>query len=260
MTTSTTDTTPGTADLAVVATRLGDDALVLGQRLCQWITRAPTVEEDLALANIALDLIGHARVLLSLAGELDGTARSEDDFAFARGDRDFTNALITELPGGDFGLTTARQLLYSTYAVLYYEALAACGHPGLAAFAHRAATEVRYHLRHAEGWTRRLGLGTAESRRRMQAGLDHLWPYTAELFEEDATLWRLAAAGTAPSPAPLRPLWQDRVSEVARRAGLDVPASTWRARGGRLGRHTQNFGPLIAELQSVHRQFPGGTW
>ncbi|GGL80103.1 phenylacetic acid degradation protein [Streptomyces fumigatiscleroticus] len=249
------------ADLAVHLLRLGDDALVLGQRLCQWITRAPTIEEDLALSNIALDLVGHARTLLTLSGRLDGTGRTEDDLAFTRADREFTNALLTELPNGDFAVTVARQLAYTHYAVLYYEALAAgCADAELAGFGARAAKEVAFHRLHADNWTRRLGLGTPESARRMQAGLDRVWPYTAELFDEDDVLRRLAAAGTVPSPAPSRPLWEQRVSEVVTRAGLTVPEPRWQARGGRAGLHTEEFGPLVAELQSVRRQFPGGTW
>ncbi|WP_345582941.1 1,2-phenylacetyl-CoA epoxidase subunit PaaC [Streptomyces prasinosporus] len=240
--------------------RLGDDALVLGQRLCQWITRAPTVEEDLALSNIALDLIGHARVLLTRGGRLDGSGRTEDDLAFTRSEREFTNALLTELPGGDFAVTVARQLAYTHYAVPYYEALAGCADAELAAFGARAAKEVAFHRLHADRWTLRLGRGTPESARRMQRGLERVWPYTGELFEEDDVVRRLAASGTAPSPAPLRPVWERRVAEVVARAGLTLPAPSWRARGGRAGLHTEEFGPLIAELQSVHRQFPGGTW
>ncbi|MFF8033124.1 MULTISPECIES: 1,2-phenylacetyl-CoA epoxidase subunit PaaC [unclassified Streptomyces] len=251
---------PGDADLAALLLRLGDDALVLGQRLCQWITRAPTIEEDLALSNIALDLIGHARALLTRGGLLDGTGRTEDDLAFTRPDREFTNALLTELPNGDFAVTVARQLAYTHYAVLRYEALAGCADAELAAFGTRAAKEVAFHRLHADRWTLRLGLGTAESARRMQQGLERVWPYTGELFDEDDVVRRLAASGTVPSPAPLRPEWERRVADVVTRAGLTVPAPSWRARGGRDGLHTEEFGPLIAELQSVHRQFPGGTW
>lgn len=247
-------------DLAAHLLRLGDDALVLGQRLCQWITRAPTIEEDLALSNIALDLVGHARTLYTRAGGLDGTGRTEDDYAFTRADREFTNALLAELPNGDFAATIARQLAYTHYAVLHYEALAACADPDLAGFGARAAKEVAFHRRHADDWTRRLGLGTPESARRMQAGLDRAWPYTAELFDEDDLVRRLVTAGTVPSPAPSRPVWERRVGEVVARAGLTVPAPRWEARGGRTGLHTEEFGPLVAELQSVRRQFPGGTW
>ncbi|MET9440662.1 1,2-phenylacetyl-CoA epoxidase subunit PaaC [Streptomyces sp. NPDC006610] len=240
--------------------RLGDDALVLGQRLCQWITRAPSIEEDMALSNIALDLIGHARTLLTLAGQVDGTGRTEDEFAFTRSEREFTNALLTELPNGDFAVTVARQLAYTHYAVPYYEALAGCADDRLAAFGRRAAREVAFHRMHADNWTLRLGLGTPESSRRMQRALERVWPYTAELFDEDEVVRHLVSAGTVPSPAPLRPVWERAVGEVVTRAGLTVPDPDWRARGGRAGLHTEEFGPLIAEMQSVHRQFPGGRW
>ncbi|MFE0672977.1 1,2-phenylacetyl-CoA epoxidase subunit PaaC [Streptomyces sp. NPDC058867] len=246
--------------LAVQLLRLGDDALVLGQRLCRWITRAPTIEEDLALSNIALDLVGHARILLTLSGRLDGTGRDEDDLAFARTDREFTNLLLTELPNGDFAATVARQLAYTHYAVAYYEALGGCTDPELAAFGRRAAQEVAFHRLHADTWTVRLGLGTAESARRMQQGLDLVWPYTAEPFDEDDVVRALAAAGAVPSPAPLRTRWEESTAAVISRAGLTVPAPRWQARGGRAGLHSEEFGPLIAELQSVRRQFPGGTW
>ncbi|MFE4590127.1 1,2-phenylacetyl-CoA epoxidase subunit PaaC [Streptomyces laurentii] len=247
-------------DLAVHALRLGDDALVLGQRLCEWITRAPTIEEDLALSNIALDLIGQARLLLTRAGRLDGTGRDEDTLAYTRTGREFTNTLLTELPGGDFATTIARQLAYTHYTVAYYEALGGCADPELAAFGQRAAKEVAFHRMHADTWIERLGLGTPESTRRMQRGLDLVWPYTAELFDEDDLVRRLAAAGTVPSPAELRPRWEESTARVITEAGLTVPVPRWRAQGGRSGLHTEEFGSLIAELQSVHRQFPGGTW
>ncbi|UPZ26369.1 phenylacetate-CoA oxygenase subunit PaaC [Streptomyces sp. LRE541] len=259
--TTTAGTTVGTdADLAVHLLRLGDDALVLGQRLCQWITRAPTIEEDLALSNIALDLIGHARTLLTRSGQLDGSGRTEDDLTFTRSEREFTNVLLTELPNEDFAVTVARQLAYTHYAVLYYEALAGCADPELAAFGARAAKEVAFHRMHADRWTLMLGRGTPESTRRMRRGLERVWPYTGELFAEDEVLRRLAASGTVPSPAPLRTEWERRVTGTVADAGLTVPAPTWWAGGGRSGLHTEEFGPLIAELQSVHRQFPGGTW
>ncbi|MGX1364790.1 ring-1,2-phenylacetyl-CoA epoxidase subunit PaaC [Streptomyces canus] len=256
------DVPPSAADpdLARYVTRLGDDALILGQRLCQWITRAPTIDEDLALSSIALDLIGHARALLTRAGRLDGTGRTEDDLAYTRSEREFTNALLTELPNGDFAATVARQLAYTHYAVLCYESLAHSADPELAAFGARAAKEVAFHRLHADRWTVTLGRGTAGSARRMRHALERVWPYTGELFEEDDLLRRLAASGTVPSPPALRDTWLGQVTGVLTEAGLAAPAPTWSATGGRAGLHTEEFGPLIAELQSVRRQFPGGTW
>ncbi|SFS42556.1 1,2-phenylacetyl-CoA epoxidase subunit PaaC [Saccharopolyspora flava] len=248
------------ADLAELALRLGDDALILGQRLCEWITRAPMIEEDLALSNIALDLLGHARVLLSLGGELDGSGRDEDDLAFGRTEREFRNALLVELPNGDFAVTIARQLVFAHHAVPFYERLAGCADAELAAFAARAAAEVAFHRRHATDWAVRLGLGTEESARRMQAGLERVWPYAAELVETDPVVERLVEAGLHPKPEEVREVWHDGVADVLARAGLTEPKPGWHATGGRSGVHTEGFGSLVAEMQSVRRQFPGGTW
>ncbi|MFJ2775502.1 1,2-phenylacetyl-CoA epoxidase subunit PaaC [Kitasatospora sp. NPDC087315] len=247
-------------DLAGYALRLGDDALVLCQRLCGWITRAPTIEEDLALSNIALDLLGHARTLLSYSGQRDGTGRGDDDLAYRRTEREFRHVLLVELPDPDFAATVVRQLVFSHYAGLLYTALADCADPVLSGFGTRAAAEVEYHRMHAAQWTVRLGRGTTESRRRMTTALDALWPYTDELFEEDGPSTRLDAAGTAVAPARLRDAWQRETAAVLATAGLAVPAPRWRATGGRAGLHTEAFAPLLAEFQSVHRQYPGGTW
>ncbi|MEU3756754.1 1,2-phenylacetyl-CoA epoxidase subunit PaaC [Streptomyces olivoreticuli] len=249
-----------TRDVAAYALRLGDDALVLSQRLCAWVTKAPTIEEDLALSNIALDLLGHARTLLAYSGELDGTGRGEDDLAYGRTERQFRNALLVELDNGDFAVTIARQLVYAQYGLLLCTALAGAGDAGLAGFGARAAKEVEYHRMHAAQWTVRLGRGTAESHRRMQAGLERVWPYAGELFEADELVERLDADGTAVAPARLRADWEREVAGVLADAGLSVPAPSWHATGGRSGLHTEAFGPLLAELQSVRRQYPGGNW
>ncbi|OSY42579.1 phenylacetate-CoA oxygenase subunit PaaI [Streptomyces platensis] len=247
-------------DGAEYALRLGDDALVLCQRLCAWVTHAPTIEEDLALSNIALDLLGHARVLLARSGRLDGSGRSDDDLAYRRSERTFRNALLLELPNGDFGMTIARQLVYAVYAGLLYTDLTRSHDTELAGFAGRAAKEVEYHRLHAARWAVLLGRGTAESRRRMQAGVALVWPYAAELFEPDELTQRLAANGTCVSPARLREPWETDVAAVLAEAGLDVPTPSWRATGGRSGLHTEALGPLLAEFRSVYHQYPGGTW
>ncbi|MFD9567849.1 1,2-phenylacetyl-CoA epoxidase subunit PaaC [Streptomyces sp. NPDC059994] len=258
MTASTTEAPdPG---LAAYALRLGDDALVLCQRLCALVTRAPTIEEDLALSNIALDLLGHARTLLAYSGRLDGTGRSEDELAYHRTERQFRNALLMELPSGDFAVTIARQLVYAHYSRLLWTALEKSSDDTLAAFGTRAAREVEYHQMHADQWTVRLGRGTAESRRRMQAGLDLVWPYAGELFAPDALVDRLDTDGRAVAPARLREEWEREVAAVLDDARLTVPSPAWQATGGRDGLHTEAFAPLLAEFQSVRLQYPGGTW
>ncbi|MFD9792775.1 1,2-phenylacetyl-CoA epoxidase subunit PaaC [Streptomyces sp. NPDC059070] len=256
----TASTTTPDHDRAAYALRLGDDALVLCQRLCALVTRAPTIEEDLALANIALDLLGHARTLLTYSGSLDGTGRSDDELAYHRTEREFRNALVLELAPGDFADTIARQLVYAHYSRLLWNALEKTSDETLAAFGARAAREVEYHQMHASQWTVRLGRGTAESRRRMQDALDRIWPYAAELFEPDELVDRLDAAGVAVAPARLLPEWRREVAAVLDEARLTLPKDSWRATGGRAGLHTEAFGPLLAEFRSVRLQYPGGSW
>lgn len=253
-------TTDPVADLAEYTLRLGDDALVLAQRLGEWAARGPTIEEDVALLNIGLDLLGQARTLLGRVGEVDGTGRSEDDLAYGRDEREFVNAQLFELPNGDFGRTMARQLLVSAYQVPMYAALASSTDPVLAAVAAKAAKESRYHLDHAATWVVRLGDGTDASHERVQAGLDAVWPYAAELFERDELLDRLVAAGAAPDPEPLRARWDDTVDAVLADATLTRPATTWAPTGGRRGLHTEHLGYLLAELQHVARSHPGASW
>ena len=252
--------TASSPDVAAYALRLGDDALVLGQRLCEWAARSPQLEEDVALLNLALDHLGVARSLLTHAGTLDGTGRSEDDFAYLRDEPDWTNAQLMELDGGDFGRTMARQLLVAAYQLPLWRALCTSTDTGIADVAGKAVKEVAYHLDHARSWMVRLGDGTEESHRRVQAGLDEVWPYAFELFERDALTARLVAAGVAADPALLEPEWRRCVEDVLAEATLVVPDSTWRPTGGRSGAHTTVFGYLLAELQHLHRSHPGATW
>ena len=247
-------------DTAVFTLRLADDALVLAQRLGEWAARGPTIEEDVALLNIGLDLLGQARTLLARVGELDGTGRTEDELAFLRDERAFLNAQIMELPVGDFGTTMARQLLVSAYQVPLFAGLSASTDPTLAAVASKAVKESRYHLDHAASWVVRLGDGTEESHRRVQAGLDAVWPYAAELFETDELLGRCVEAGVAVDPAPLRERWDGTVDAVLADAGLVRPVTTWQPSGGRRGVHTEHFGYLLAEMQHVARSHPGASW
>jgi ring-1,2-phenylacetyl-CoA epoxidase subunit PaaC len=247
-------------DVATYCLRLGDDALVLGQRLCEWAARSPQLEEDVALLNLALDLLGQARSLLTLAGEREGAGRDEDDLAFLRDETDVVNAQLVELENGDFGRTMARQLLVSAYAVPLWEALTGSTDDGVAGVAGKAVKEAAYHLDHAHSWVVRLGDGTEESHRRVQDGLDAVWPYAAELFETDPLLERLVQRGVAADPALLEPQWRRTVEAVLAEATLVVPETTWRPSGGRRGQHTEAFGYLLAELQHLHRSHPGVSW
>jgi ring-1,2-phenylacetyl-CoA epoxidase subunit PaaC len=233
--------------------RLGDDCLVLGQRLCEWAAQAPTLEEDVALLNIALDLLGTARSLLGAVGD-------EDELAFLRDEPGWTNALLVELDNGDFGQTMARQLLVSAYQLPLWSALRSSVDPLLAGVAGKAVKEATYHLDHAASWLIRLGDGTEESHARVQAGLEQVWPYAFELFEVDDLTASLVAQGIAADPALLEPVWREAVVRVLTEATLTVPTSEWRPTGGRRGNHTEAFGYLLAELQHLHRSHPGASW
>ena len=247
-------------DTSAYVLRLGDDALVLGQRLSEWAARSPQLEEDVALLNLALDLLGQARSLLTRAGELEGKGRTEDDLAFLRDEPEFRCGLLFEAENGDFGQTMARQLLVSAYALPLWQALTSSADEVLAGVAGKAAKEAEYHLDHARSWVVRLGDGTEESHQRVQAGLDEVWPYVSELFARDALIDRLVQRGVAADPDLLRPQWEATVSSVLAEATLDVPQTTWRPTGGRSGRHLTSFGYLLAELQHLHRSHPGARW
>lgn len=240
--------------------RLADDALVLGHRLSEWTSRAPTLEEEMALANVALDLIGQARALYAHAGEVEGRGRSEDDLAYFREEGEFRNLLIAELPNGDFAFTVLRQVLVSAFMLPFWEALERSRDPTLAAVAAKAAKEVAYHLRHGSEWLVRLGDGTAESRRRTLAALDELWPWAGELFEMDPAERALVEAGVAVDREALRPRWSATIDAVFAEAGLPRPRGGWSQTGGRRGVHTEHLGPMLAVMQSLARAHPGATW
>jgi ring-1,2-phenylacetyl-CoA epoxidase subunit PaaC len=249
-----------TTPLFDYALRLADDALLLGHRLGEWCGRAPTLEEDLALANPGLDLIGQARALYTYAGEVEGRGRDEDRLAYLRQDREYRNLLLVELPNGDFACTIVRQLLYAAFMVPFWERLQASRDETLAAIAAKSLKEARYHLRHAAEWVIRLGDGTEESRRRTEAALDELWPWTGELFEQDAAERALVEAGIAVDRAALKPAWDATVDEVLAQATLARPQDGWMQTGGRRGLHTEHLGYLLAELQHLQRSHPGATW
>ena len=240
--------------------RHGDDRLVLGHRLSEWCGHAPILEEDIALANIALDLVGQATLLLKLAGELEGAGRGEDDLAFLRDSADYRNLLMAELPRGDFAFTVMRQFLYSVFAHFHAEASATVKHRDLAGIFAKAAKESRYHVRHAGEWVVKLGDGTDESHRSMQSALDELWRYTGEMFLADDTDRAMHGAGLAPDLADIESRWTPQVNDVLARAGLTAPTVAWMQRGGRAGRHTEHLGRLLTEMQVLPRAHPGAKW
>jgi ring-1,2-phenylacetyl-CoA epoxidase subunit PaaC len=245
---------------AVYTLRTADDCLVLSHRLAQWSSRAPTLEDDIALTNIALDLLGQARAMYARVAELDGTGRSEDDYAFMRDEREFVNCLLVEHENGDFATTITRQLLCSTYQLALWQRLTTSTDEQVAAIAAKAVKETAYHRDHATDWTVRLGDGTDESHRRMESAVGTLWPFTAELFESDAVARDAATDGVGPDPAELRPEWDAYIKRVLSDATLAVPDVSWKPTGGRQGLHTEPFGYMLAEMQHLHRSFPGVTW
>jgi ring-1,2-phenylacetyl-CoA epoxidase subunit PaaC len=248
------------AGVGTYTLRLGDDALVLSHRMGEWIAAAPELEEDVALANIGLDLLGQARSLLTYAGVADGTQRSEDDLAYFRDERGFLNAQLVELPNGDFAVTMARLLVFAAYQFELYGRLGASADETLAAVAAKAVKEVAYHRDHATQWVLRLGDGTAESHRAMQAGLDSVWPYVAELFESDELVQSLAGDGVAVDPGELREPVLAYVGTVIEQATLAQPTTSVRHTGGRRGIHTEHMGYLLAEMQHLTRSHPGAQW
>lgn len=256
----TTSITVNETNTVLYTLRRADDALVLGHRLSEWTGHAPTLEEELALANIALDQIGLARALYALAATREGAGHDEDALAYLRDAGQFRNLLLVELPKGDFALTITRQFYYAAFATPYWEALAQCADTGLAEIGARAAKEAAYHLRHATEWLIRLGDGTAESHARAQAAVDALWPYTGEMFTADTAEATLVAAGLVPDTAPLRAPWSARITQGLRNATLTPPQGGWMQQGGRSGRHTEHLGHMLAEMQVLARTYPGAQW
>lgn len=240
--------------------RLGDDRLVLGHRLSEWCGHAPILEEDIALANIALDLIGQATLLLGLAAKVEGKGRDADGLAYFRDAVDYRNALLLELPKGDFAVTIVRQLFFGVFALLQGEALQRSSDGDLAGIAAKAVKEVRYHVRHSADWVLKLGGGTADSHRRAQSAVDDLWRYSGEFFLADDVEREVAAAGFGVDPSTLESAWQGTVRDVLGRAGLTIPETPYMQRGGRHGRHTEHLGHMLTEMQIVARSHPGASW
>ena len=240
--------------------RQGDRALVLAQRLQEVITHAPEIEEDMALANLALDLIGQARTLYTYAGQVEGLDHDEDHFAYWRDQHEFLNPLLVEQPNGDFAHVIVRQFLHDAYALPFWSTMTSSTDEVLAALAQKAVKETGYHLRHSRSWVVRLGDGTGESHPRAQRAVDALWRFTGELFEADDVERELVAAGVAADPDSIRQAWQATVSEALDEATLTEPAAGVMQTGGRSGRHSEAFSYLVGELQVVARAHPGASW
>lgn len=246
--------------LFAYALRLADNALILGHRLSEWIGHSPVLEEDLALGNMGLDLIGQARAFYAYAGEVEGKGRDEDKLAYLRDAKDWRNVLLVEQPNGDFAATMIRQLLFAAYAHPLYAALTKSKDATLAAIAAKAEKEMAYHVRHSGEWVIRLGDGTAESYARTQEALDELYAYSTELFESDDVERALIEAGIAVDPAVLRPEWKRTVNHVFSEATLKTPPQSFAQTGGRSGRHSEHLGYILADMQFLQRTYPGAAW
>jgi len=244
--------------------RLADSDLILGQHLGEWVGHGPALEEDIALTNVGLDLLGQARLWFTYAGEIEariaGRGRSEDEFAFLRDASEFRNVLLVEQPNGNYAHTMARQFYFDAWHELLLTQLAHSSDIRIAGIASKGVKEARYHIERSAEWVIRLGDGTGESHTRMQAAIDDLWTYTGELFEMDATDAALVAAGIGCDLAALALVWRERIGAVLVEATLAVPADTWMQSGGKRGVHTEHFGHLLAEMQSLPRAHPGVQW
>ncbi len=240
--------------------QLGDNALILAQRLSEWCGHGPVLEQDIALTNIALDLLGQARLLLTYAGEVEGKGRSEDDLAYFRDAHQFRNVLLVEQPNGDWAHTIVRQLFFDAYHYYECQFLTRSCDERLAAIAEKALKEVTYHLRYSSEWTVRLGDGTEESHHRMQVAVDDLWMFTGELTTPNTVELEAAENGVGPDLSQIKPLWEAKVREVLTEATLTIPNQTWMQRGGKDGRHTEHLGYILAEMQFLQRAYPGLQW
>ncbi|MFM6946180.1 MAG: 1,2-phenylacetyl-CoA epoxidase subunit PaaC [Flavobacteriales bacterium] len=240
--------------------RIADDSLILGQRLGEWCGHGPILEEDIALTNISLDLIGQAISLFDLAAELEGEGKTHDDLAFLRFENQYKNVLLVEQPNGDFAMTILRQFFFDAFRKPLYEALCKSPNSQLAAIAEKSLKETRYHLKHSSEWVIRMGDGTEESHQRAQAAIDHLWRYTNELFYEDHNDEQLQSQNLVPSLKNIHSSWLETVKMVFAEATLSIPSNNWKFDGGREGRHSEHMGYLLAELQYMQRAYPNMQW
>lgn len=240
--------------------RLADNPLILGHRLGEWCSKAPILEEDLAITNMALDMIGRAESILRYAADIEADGRTEDDLAYKRAERKYYNHLLIEQPNGDFAYTIARQLFNSVFEFYYYSELMNSKDETLAAIAAKSIKEIKYHLKHASDWTRRLGDGTEESNARMQKAIDELWMYTGELFENDELDENLIALGIAPDASAIKGKWKTAIMDLLAEARLKVPADTYMQSGSRQGVHTEHLGYILADMQYLQRAYPDAKW
>jgi ring-1,2-phenylacetyl-CoA epoxidase subunit PaaC len=240
--------------------RLSDDSLILAQRLGEWCGHGPILEEDIALTNISLDLIGQAISLYDFAAVLESKGRDHDQLAYLRFENEYKNVLLVEQPNGDFAMTLLRQFFFDAFRLPLYEALMQSPVEQLAAIAAKSVKETRYHLKHSSEWVIRMGDGTEESHQRAQAAIDHLWRYTNELFYEDAHDHALQAAGKVPAMAAIQAKWMATVTNILQEATLEIPKNNWKFDGGREGRHSEHMGYLLADLQYMQRAYPNMEW
>lgn len=240
--------------------RLGDDSLILGHRLSEWCGHGPILEEDIAMTNIALDLVGQATSVFQYASEVEGKGRTEDDIAFLRFEREYKNALLVEQPNEDFGVTMMRQFLFDAFRRPLFEQLTKSSDAQLAAIAEKSLKETKYHFKHSAEWVIRLGDGTEESHSRVQSALNDLWRYTDELFFTDEVDADLEAKGVVFSSADLKASWTEMVTKVLDQATLTIPDNGWQHEGGRKGLHSEHLGYILAELQYMQRAYPGMEW
>ena len=240
--------------------RLGDDSLILGHRLSEWCGHGPILEEDIAMTNIALDLVGQATNLLNYAGEVEGKGRNGDDLAFLRFDREYKNVLLVEQPNGDFAMTMMRQFLFDTYRKMLFERLQLATDETLAAIAEKSLKETKYHLKHSSEWIIRMGDGTDESHTRVQNALNTLWRYSSELFYTDETDRLLLEQGVLPDMSSIQLDWNKYVNQVFEEAGITIPSNNWKHEGGRIGMHSEHLGYILAELQFMQRAYPNMEW
>ena len=240
--------------------RLGDDSLILGQRLAEWCGHGPILEEDIAMTNISLDLIGQAMSILDYAGVVEEKGRDCDKLGLLRFEKEYVNVLLVEQPNGDFGDTLMRQFLFDAFRKPLYERLVNSSDKQLAAIADKSLKETRYHLKHSSEWIIRLGDGTEESHTRVQNSLDILWRYSFELFYSDEVETELTASGILPDLSGIRSEWEATVNSVFQQATITIPSHNWKFEGGRLGRHSEHFGHLLSELQYMQRAYPNSQW